>query len=102
MYEIPSPTKMPTGPLINTNDGKVLAKKYGFQNVEPRIRSSHNKINLCNKEMKEQFLSKILTDFTLAQSDSNLKGKLFQYLNGKHNRILNELKINKTKGKHSI
>ena len=84
-----SPKSLQVRRLINTKDGKVLAKKYGFQNLKLRIRSSHNKINWCNKEMEEQrqLLSKTWPNSTLAQLDSYLKVKLdniFQYLNAKH------------------
>jgi len=56
-------------------------------------------------EKQRQFLTKTLSESLLAQLDSYLKVKqdhLLQYFNVKHNRLLNELKTNKTKGKHSV
>ena len=40
-------------PLLNSAEGRKLARKYGFQNIRLRIRSSHCRIKFCKSKVEE-------------------------------------------------
>ena len=47
------PKSLRSKPLLNSAEGRKLARKYGFQNLRLRIRSSHCRIKFCKSKVEE-------------------------------------------------
>ena len=92
------PRSLRTKPLINTKEGRKLAKKFGMQNLRLRIHMSHERIRLCNKklnslsyqlqaELDEGFFLKVQQQLSVTQTASKKR------LDKHHNDIFEKLLI---------
>ena len=90
------PKSLCSKPLINSAEGRKLTRKYVFQNLRLRIRSSHCRIKLCKSKLEELCcsLSKKLPVNVFEKIEKHLQerqDRLFKKLNVAHWKLLNKM-----------